>query len=116
MTSDCRLDIDTTERGVTRVRIESGEVHVAKEVAQAGYTSQAVLPMLEEVLAKAGRTLSDISAIHVATGPGSFTGLRVGVAIANALGMLLKVSVNNEPVGTYSLPTYTASKFDPSTH
>ena len=43
---------------------------------------------------------------EVNRGPGSFTGLRVGVAIANALGFLLKIPVNGKRVGELEEPVY----------
>ncbi|MEX1296956.1 MAG: tRNA (adenosine(37)-N6)-threonylcarbamoyltransferase complex dimerization subunit type 1 TsaB [Candidatus Limnocylindrales bacterium] len=39
-----------------------------------------VLEQIEEVLGQAGRSLDDVAALAVGTGPGSFTGLRVGLA------------------------------------
>lgn len=61
-----------------------------------------------------------ITAIEVNTGPGSFTGTRVGVAVANALGFALDIPVNGSPrspreagkKGKIVLPKYTKSKFD----
>ncbi len=44
--------------------------------------------------------------IRVNTGPGSFTGLRVGASIANALGFLLKISVNSKKIGEGVFPIY----------
>ncbi len=61
--------------------------------------SQRLLPFIEEVLKKKGKTLKDITEIEVETGPGSFTGLRVGVAVANTLGWVLKVPVNGRLTG-----------------
>ena len=63
-----------------------------------------VLPMIEEVLREHNLKLSDISEIRVATGPGSFTGLRVGTTVANALGYLLDIPVNGKKA--LVLPTY----------
>ncbi len=58
--------------------------------------SQRLLPFIVELLKKEGKRLEDIKEIAVATGPGSFTGLRVGVSVANALGWALKIPVNGK--------------------
>lgn len=55
-----------------------------------------LLPVIELMLREHSLTLGDITDIEVATGPGSFTGLRVGTAIANALGYLLDIPVNGK--------------------
>ena len=68
------------------------------------HRDQVVLPMILEVLDKHKLVLKDISEIMVATGPGSFTGLRVGVAVANALSYSLQIPVNGSM--TPVEPTY----------
>jgi tRNA threonylcarbamoyladenosine biosynthesis protein TsaB len=45
----------------------------------------ALLPAIERLLTKAGATLDDVSGVVLSDGPGSFTGLRVGAALAKAL-------------------------------
>jgi len=60
------------------------------------------LPKVQEILAVHGRSLRDLSGIAVACGPGSFTALRVGVSLAQGLGMGLGIPV--APIG--SLETY----------
>jgi len=47
--------------------------------------SRTLLPMAEELLASEGLTMRDIDAVAVAHGPGSFTGVRIGVATAKGL-------------------------------
>ena len=49
-----------------------------------GHVEQ-VLPLVEQALAAAGATLADVTRIGVGVGPGSFTGLRIGVATARSL-------------------------------
>ncbi len=60
--------------------------------------SQKLLSFIDEILTKEGKKIKDIDEIRVNTGPGSFTGLRVGVSVANALGWVLGVSVNGKNV------------------
>ena len=60
--------------------------------------AQVVLPMLEEILQKHKLILKDITEIKVNPGPGSFTGIRVGITIANTLGYLLKIPVNGQTI------------------
>ncbi len=48
--------------------------------------SQTVLPMTKSVLDQASMTFDDIEAVAVCYGPGSFTGVRIGVAAAKGLG------------------------------
>ena len=63
--------------------------------------AERVMPIIEAVLAEAGASFADIDRIAVTTGPGSFTGIRVGVAAARALALTLDVPA----VGIGSLDT-----------
>lgn len=58
--------------------------------------AQVVLPMIDRVLRRRKLALKEIGAIEIATGPGSFTGLRVGIAVANTLSFVLKIPVNGK--------------------
>jgi tRNA threonylcarbamoyladenosine biosynthesis protein TsaB len=51
-------------------------------------------------LSEADLKKSDLNEIKVATGPGSYTGLRVGVAVANALAFALGIPVNGKETET----------------
>ena len=66
------------------------------EVLLAEYTvnykkthSQTLLPMLDEIARMIELDLSEVDAVAVAAGPGSFTGLRIGSATAKGLGLAL---------------------------
>lgn len=60
--------------------------------------SQAVLQLIKELLEEAEKSIQGIKEIKVETGPGSFTGLKVGVSVANALGWTLGVPVNGKVI------------------
>lgn len=68
--------------------------------------SQACLVLIEKVLKEKNLKIKDISEIKVDKGPGSFTGLRVGISIANALSYLLKIPVNGKLIGDLEEPVY----------
>lgn len=55
--------------------------------------SETLLPMLDEVVRMTELELTDIDAIAVAAGPGSFTGLRIGSATVKGLGLALKKDI-----------------------
>ena len=62
------------------------ETLIAQAFQNTGLThSQTLLPLAEDMLKNCGLTMTDIDLIAVAEGPGSFTGLRIGVAAAKGL-------------------------------
>jgi tRNA threonylcarbamoyladenosine biosynthesis protein TsaB len=60
--------------------------------------AQVVLPMIDALLQEHSLSLHDITAIEVQPGPGSFTGVRVGVSVANTLAFALGIPVNGMDV------------------
>ena len=90
------LYIDTSKTNETKVAFQIGGEKKEKVIVSQYHSSQKVLPILESLLGENNLTLGDITAIDVATGPGSFTGLRVGAAIGNMLGWLLQAPVNGK--------------------
>jgi tRNA threonylcarbamoyladenosine biosynthesis protein TsaB len=76
---------------VALARAGENAVEVIEEVPLAGGTFSAQLvPQISGLLAKHGFSKSDIGAFVVISGPGSFTGLRVGLAAIKALAEILK--------------------------
>ena len=70
--------------------------------------SEQMMPLLDSLLSHLELKMSDIDLIGVSVGPGSFTGIRIGVAAANAMAMALDIPV----VGISSLEAmaYTAGE------
>ncbi|KKT85322.1 MAG: Glycoprotease [Parcubacteria group bacterium GW2011_GWA1_Parcubacteria_45_10] len=87
-----RLYIDTSDRETITVGI--GEKRFETNARDGA--SQKLLVFIEEILIKEGQSMKDISEIEVNTGPGSFTGLRVGVSVANTIGWALGIPVNGK--------------------
>lgn len=48
--------------------------------------SQVIMPAVKSMIEQAGKKVSDIDIIAVANGPGSYTGLRIGVSVVKAMG------------------------------
>lgn len=89
------LLIDTTSNKEIKVGIRMDGKDYLLERKVSGQKAQVALPMIGELLEKQGIALKDLSSIEVKTGTGSFTGIRVGVTVANALSYVLKIPVNH---------------------
>ncbi|WP_303675072.1 tRNA (adenosine(37)-N6)-threonylcarbamoyltransferase complex dimerization subunit type 1 TsaB [Vampirovibrio chlorellavorus] len=57
------------------------------------YHSAMLVPAIQELLASAGLTVNDLTALAVNQGPGSFTGIRTGVITARTMAQFLQVPV-----------------------
>lgn len=60
--------------------------------------AERLMPMIESVLARAGHGYDEIGLIAVTTGPGSFTGLRIGISAARGLALALSVPARGSSV------------------
>ena len=81
------LAIDSTH-GTCSAAFFDGE-RVVSEIVEEMERGQAerLIPMVQDVLKKANATFSDIETVAVTTGPGSFTGVRVGLAAADGIAL-----------------------------
>ncbi len=89
------LGIDTaTTRAVVALSLDGGERVWAEAHWIAGYRhGEELLARIEGLLAVAGVRPADLAGIVVGTGPGAFTGLRVGIATAKGLAHALALPI-----------------------
>lgn len=80
------LNLETATRNCSVSVAENGATLSIKEYAGEGYAHAEKLHVfIEDVLSDAGKTPRDLNAIAVSMGPGSYTGLRIGVSAAKGL-------------------------------
>lgn len=91
-----KLVIDTTDMQKTTIRLFDNDKEIVSLKKTNTFGSQVTLPMIEKALKKANKNLGDLTEIAVNEGPGSYTGTRVGVSIANALAYSLQIPVNRK--------------------
>ena len=78
------LSIDATTEACSVALLLDGEVKQRFEVAPRRHT-ELILPMVRDLLLDAGIQLTELDAIAVDQGPGSFTGVRVSTGVAQGL-------------------------------
>jgi tRNA threonylcarbamoyladenosine biosynthesis protein TsaB len=78
------LAIDTATENCSVALLVNDRVILRSEVAPRDHTKK-VLPMVDEVLNEEGLSLQDLVALAFGRGPGSFTGVRIGIGIAQGL-------------------------------
>lgn len=87
------LLIDTTSNKGIRVGLRIGNKEEVIKQKIDYRKAQAVLPLIDKILRKNNVELLDLNEIEVNTKEGSFTGVRVGLSIAQALSFTLKIPV-----------------------
>ena len=92
------LYINTKDRKVITVALKDKKKVVKSLSEENEYGSQVLLPLISKLLDREKMIFKDLEGIVVETGPGSFTGLRVGVSVANALGFALGIPVNGKKI------------------
>lgn len=93
------LGIDTSANRATVALLDSGKLVATREHAEPKQSAERLLPLIAELLADAGWSRASLDRLGVAVGPGSFTGLRIGIACAQGLALGLSIPL----VGVTSL-------------
>ena len=104
------LAIDTCSTKCKVALLQQGSVSF-REGNELQKAAQHVLVLIDNLLAEAGLVYNQLDALAVVTGPGSFTGVRIGVAIAQ--GLSLSSSTPVVPISSLAILARAASqKFD----
>ena len=86
------LAFETSAKAASAALLEDGKL-LAENYQSTGLThSQTLMVMAENLLSQCGKTVNDVTAVAVAAGPGSFTGVRIGVAAAKGFAWGREVS------------------------
>ncbi len=80
------LNLETATKNCSVSISQHGKTILCKEIAESGYShAERLHVFIEECLKESNITFKDLSAIAVSQGPGSYTGLRIGVSTAKGL-------------------------------
>ncbi|MBZ4041807.1 tRNA (adenosine(37)-N6)-threonylcarbamoyltransferase complex dimerization subunit type 1 TsaB [Flavobacterium hibisci] len=86
------LNIETATKNCSVAIAKNGETVICKEIAEEGYSHAEKLHVfIEEIIAESGISVHDLVAVAVSQGPGSYTGLRIGVSAAKGLCFALNI-------------------------
>ncbi|WP_426486391.1 tRNA (adenosine(37)-N6)-threonylcarbamoyltransferase complex dimerization subunit type 1 TsaB [Flavobacterium sp. 2] len=86
------LNIETATKNCSVSIAKNGETILCKEIAEEGYSHAEKLHVfIEEIIAESKISVQDLAAIAVSQGPGSYTGLRIGVSAAKGLCYALNI-------------------------
>src|SRR5580692_11840120 len=100
------LAIDTALAACSAAVLDTanGGIFASESLPMVRGHAEALMPLLARVMKKSGLAFADLERVVVTTGPGSFTGLRVGIAAARGFGVATKIPV----VGVTTLSAYAA--------
>jgi len=86
------LNIETATKNCSVALANEGKIILCKEIAEEGYShAERLHVFIDEIIKEAGISFQDISAIAVSQGPGSYTGLRIGVSATKGLCFALDI-------------------------
>lgn len=79
------LAVDTTAQVASAALFQNGALLAGQEADATKKHAETVLPMIDLLLEETGVRISDVDVFAVDVGPGSFTGVRIGVSLVNAM-------------------------------
>jgi tRNA threonylcarbamoyladenosine biosynthesis protein TsaB len=85
------LAMDTSTASMSIAIVENGQLALESHIHAERNHSLHLMPMIQELIQSAGMKLSDLSGLAVGVGPGSYTGVRIGVTAAKTLAWTLKL-------------------------
>ncbi len=86
------LNIETSTKNCSVALAKNGQTILCREIAEQGYShSEKLHVFIEEIISEAKINFNDLVAIAVSKGPGSYTGLRIGVSAAKGLCYALEI-------------------------
>ena len=91
------LAIDTSTRNVGIAVYDGVQVLSETIWASHDYHTVELAPAIAEVLSRASQHIQDIKLLAVASGPGSFTGLRIGLAVAKGIALACHLPIIGIP-------------------
>lgn len=101
-----KLYIDTRDNKKVIARIEREDKHFEASSTSENRHPESILVLIEKVCTDANISIHDVDEIQVEEGPGSYTGLKVGASVANALGFSLDKKINGKKLGELVTPQY----------
>lgn len=87
------LAIDSSTDNLGLALIESGQLRGEYNLSLKRQHSEKLLPLIEEIMGHLEISVQELDGIAVAVGPGSFTGLRIGITTAKMLSRILSIPV-----------------------
>ncbi len=102
-----RLYIDTRSRESIIISLSKGsETFFTKRSEKKEMTPELALEFIKKALDEASVNLNEITKIEVEKGSGSYTGIRVGVSVANSLSFALGIPINEHKISSIVIPEY----------